>query len=169
MGKLNGWVLELSFAGQIVNFKFLFWIIHSFIKFNYFSIYSSAFIYSFIHSFIDVFIFGWVLLILSIVNRQSNLIIYIEFVLYKFYVSLFSYLCVCMCLCLCVFQLVFVCIYVLPATSLLFAFVLYLFWLCFSKMIRVIHYFYPLKNPWKREESLLGIFSLESQTSFSCN
>ena len=27
---------------------------------------------------------------------------------------------------------------------------------------------YPLKNPWKREESLLGILSLESQTSFSC-
>ena len=41
--------------------------------------------------------------------------------------------------------------------------------LCFSKTIRVIHCFYPLKNPCKREESLLDIFSLESQTSFNCN
>ena len=49
------------------------------------------------------------------------------------------------------------------------AFMMYLVWLCFSKTIRVILCFYPLKNPCKREESLLGILSLESQTSFNCN
>ena len=49
VGKLNGWVLELNFAGQIINFKFLFWIIYSFIEFIYFFICSSAFIYLFIH------------------------------------------------------------------------------------------------------------------------
>ena len=54
-----------------------------------------------------------------------------------------------------------VCIYVLPVTSLLSAFVLYLFWLCSNKTIKVIHCFYPLKNPCTREESLQGILSLE--------
>ena len=73
--------------------------------------------------------------------------------------------CICVCLCLCIFM----CIYLLPVTSLLSAFVLYLFWLCFSKTIRVIHCFYPLKNPCKREETLLDILSIESETSFSCN
>ena len=57
VGKLNGWVLELIFAGQIINFKFFFWVIYSFIEFIYFSTYSSAFIYSFI----DIFISEWVL------------------------------------------------------------------------------------------------------------
>ena len=70
-------------------------------------------------------------------------------------------------LCLGVFQLIFVCIYVLPVASVLSAFVMYLVWLCFNKMIRVIHCFYSLKNSCKREESLLGILSLESQTSFN--
>ena len=70
-------------------------------------------------------------------NRQSNLIIYIEFVLYKFYyvyfyISVFA--CASVSLCLCVFLLVFVCIYVLPVASVLSAFVMYLVWLCFSKM-----------------------------------
>ena len=97
------------------------------------------------------------------------------------------------CLCLCIFLLVFVCIYVLPVTSplsvfvsylfwLCFSFVCiclvsflamsvfvsYLFWLCFSKTVRVNHCFYPLKNPCKREESLMDILTLEIQTSFSC-
>ena len=84
-----------------------------------------------------------------------------------FNISVFA--CVCVCLCLCIFLLVFVCMYVFPVTSLLSAFVLYLFWLCFGETIRVIHCFYTLKNPCKREESLLSILSLESQTSFSCN
>ena len=87
--------------------------------------------------------------------------------MFNFYISVFA--CVSVSLCLCVFLLVFVCIYVLPVASVLSAFVMYLVWLCFSKMIRVIHCFYPLKYPCIREESLLGILSLESQTSFSCN
>ena len=84
-----------------------------------------------------------------------------------FYISVFA--CVSVSLCLCVFLLVFVCIYVFPVASVLFVFVMYLVWLSFSKTIRVIDCFYPLKNLCKREESLLGILSLESQTSFSCN
>ena len=51
VGKLNGWVLELNFAGQMINFKSLFWILYSFTEFIYFSIYSSAFIYLFIDIF----------------------------------------------------------------------------------------------------------------------
>ena len=99
VGKLNGWVFELSFLGRIIHFKFLFWILYSFIEFIYFSIYLHLFIYSFI----DIFISGWFLLILLIVNRQSNLIIYIEFVLYKFcYVNYFY---------IYVFACVFVCAY----------------------------------------------------------
>ena len=85
---------------------------------------------------------------------------------------IFTFLClhVFLSLCvLCIFLSVFVCIYVLPVASVLSAFVMYLVWLCFSKTIRVIHCFYPLKNPCKREESLLGILSLESQTSFNWN
>ena len=83
-----------------------------------------------------------------------------------FYMSVFA--CVSVSLCLCVFLLVFVCIYVLPVASVLSTtFVLFLVWLCFSKTIRVIHCFYLLKNPCKKEESLLGIFSSESQTSFN--
>ena len=108
---------------------------------------------------------------LLIVNRQSNLI-NIEFVL-QFLLSLiiFTFLClhVFLSFCLCVFLLVFVCIYVLSVASVLSAFVMYLAWLCFSKTIRVIHCFYLLKNPCNREKRLLGIFSLESKTYFSCN
>ena len=84
-----------------------------------------------------------------------------------FYISLFT--CVSVFVSVRISISVFVCIYVLPVASVLYAFVMYLVWLCFSKMIRVIHCFYPLKNPCKREESLLGILSLESQTSFSCS
>ena len=80
-----------------------------------------------------------------------------------FYISVFA--CVSISLCLCVFQLVFVCIYVLPVASGLSAFVMFPVWLCFSKTIRVIHCFYPLINPSKREKIFLGILSLESQTS----
>ena len=83
--------------------------------------------------------------------------------MFNFYISVFA--CVSVSLCLCVFLLVFVCTYVSPVASVLSAFVMYLVWLCFSKTIRVIHCFYPLKNPCQREESLLGILSLESQTS----
>ena len=43
-----------------------------------------SFIYLFIYLLI-FFIFEWVLQILLIVNKQSNLITYIEFFLYKFY------------------------------------------------------------------------------------
>ena len=74
-------------------------------------------------------------------------------------------MCVCVCLCLCVFLLVFVCMYMLSVASIVSAFVLPFL----SKTIRVIHCYYVLKNPCKSEESLLGILSLESQTSFSCN
>ena len=87
--------------------------------------------------------------------------------MFNFCISVFA--CVSVSLCLCVFLLVFVCMYVLSVASILSAFVMYLVWLCFSKTIRVILCFYPLKNPCKREESLLGILSLESQTSFNCN
>ena len=85
--------------------------------------------------------------------------------MFNFYISVFA--CVSVSLCLCIFLLVFVCIYVLPVASVLSTFAMYLVWLCFSKTIRVIHHFYPLKNPCKREESLLSILSLESQTSFN--
>ena len=85
--------------------------------------------------------------------------------MFNFYISVFA--CASVSLCLCVFLLVSVCIYVLPATSVLFAFVMCLVWLCFSKTIWVVHCFYPFKNPWKREESLQGILLLESQTSFN--
>ena len=85
--------------------------------------------------------------------------------MFNFYFSVFA--CVSVSLCLCVFLLVFVCIYVLPVASVLSAFVMYLVWLCFSKTIRVILCFYPLNNPCKREESLLGILSLDSQNSFN--
>ena len=77
-----------------------------------------------------------------------------------FYISVS--VCVCVSLCLCVFLLIFVCIYVLPVASVLFSFLKYLFWLCFSKTKL-------LKNPCKREEGLLGILSLESETFFSYN
>ena len=80
--------------------------------------------------------------------------------MFNFYISVFA--CVSVSLCLCLFLLVFVCIYVLPVSSVLSAFVMYLVWLCLSKTIRVTHCFYPLKNPGKREESLLAILSLES-------
>ena len=72
-----------------------------------------------------------------------------------FYISVFA----------CISLSVFVCIYVLPVASVSSAFVMYLVWLCFSKTIRVIHCFYPLINPSKREKIFLGILSLESQTS----
>ena len=54
--KVNAWVLELNFAGQIINFKFLFGIIYSFIEFIYFCLCSSAFIYLFIHSLIYLYL-----------------------------------------------------------------------------------------------------------------
>ena len=85
--------------------------------------------------------------------------------MFDFYISVFA--CVSVSLCLYIFLLVFVCIYVLPVASVLSAFVMYLVWQCFSKTIRVIHCFYPLKNSCKKEESLLGILSLESQTFFN--
>ena len=77
-------------------------------------------------------------------------------------------------MCLCLFVSVHVsislCVYICLADD--FSFVgicLVSFLLCFKKTVRVIHYFYPLKNPCKMEESLLGILSLENQTSFSYN
>ena len=61
--------------------------------------------------------------------------------------------CVCVYVCLCMFLLVFVCMYVLSVASILTAFVLLFFYLCFSKTISAIHRFYLTKNPCKREES----------------
>ena len=77
---------------------------------------------------------------------------------FYFYISVFA--CVCIS-----FLEVFVSIYVLLVASVLSALVMYLFLLCFSKTIRVIHCFFLLKNPCKMQEGLLGILSLESQTS----
>ena len=100
-------------------------------------------------------------------NRQSNLInidfFYINFIIFNyFYISAFA--------CVSVFvSVTMLCIYVLTVASVLSAFLMYLVWLYFSKTIRVIHCFHPLKNPCKREDSLLGILLLESQISFSCN
>ena len=74
--------------------------------------------------------------------------------MFNFYISVFA--CVSVSLCLCVFLLVFVCIYVLPVASVLSAFVMYLVWLCFSKMIRVIHCFYPLKIPSQKGRNFAG-------------
>ena len=76
-------------------------------------------------------------------NRQSNLVIYIEIALDEFgYFSLFLHFCICVCVsvvgwvieyvCAYVFLLVFVYIYVLFVAFVLDAFVLLLFCLCFS-------------------------------------
>ena len=73
----------------------------------------------------------------------------------------------CVCICMSVRVSVSLCVHVFA--SVLSAFVLSLFWSCFSRTIRVINCYYLLKNPCQRKESLLGILSLESQTSFSCN
>ena len=56
VGKLNRWVLELNFAGQIINFKSLSWIIYSFTEF-FFSLFVHLhlFIYLPIYLFIDIF------------------------------------------------------------------------------------------------------------------
>ena len=53
---LYGWVLELNFASQIINFKFLSWNVYSFIEFIYFFISSSAFIYLLIHYLIYLYL-----------------------------------------------------------------------------------------------------------------
>ena len=87
---------------------------------------------------------------------------------------LFLYFCVsgvcgwvsiCVCMCGYTFLLVFMCMYVLSVASILAVFVLFLF----GKTIRVIHRYYLPKTLCKKEESLLDILSLESQTCFSCN
>ena len=154
-----------------LNYLFIYWI--------YLFIYLFICIY-FIYLFIEIFMPEWVLEILLILNKQSNLFIYSEFVLYKFNYVFFIliFLCLCVCVfrwvsllfvCLCVFLLIFVCMYVLHVASILAAFVLSLFCLCFSKTIRVIHHYYLPKNLCKREENLLCILFLESQTSSSCN
>ena len=80
--------------------------------------------------------------------------------MFNFYISVFA--CVSVSLCLCVFLLVFVCIYVLPVASVLSAIVMYLVWLCFCKMLRVIHCFYPLKNPCKGKKFAGHSFFRES-------
>ena len=74
-----------------------------------------------------------------------------------------------LCVCLCMFLLVFVCVCLV--CDFYFGCICPVFFLClrFSKMIRVIHRYYLSKNACEREESLLGILSLESDTSFSCN
>ena len=90
---------------------------------------------------------------------------------------LFLYFCVWVCVwvcvylyvCLCMFLLVFVYMYVLSVASILAAFVLSLFSLCFSKRIRVTHHYYLPKIPCKRDDNLLGILSLERPTSFHFN
>ena len=68
-------------------------------------------------------------------------------------------LCVLVCV-VCGFYYVCICL-----VSVLSVFVLSLFSERFSKTIRVIHCCCLLKNPCKREENLLGILPLESQTS----
>ena len=70
-------------------------------------------------------------------------------------------------LCVCAVHLsIILCVF--PVAFVLSAFVMYLVWIR-CKRIRVIHCFYVLKNHCKKEKRLLGIISLESQTSFSCN
>ena len=49
VGKLNGCVLELNFAGEIMNFKFVFRIIYYFIEFISLFTHLHLFIYSFFH------------------------------------------------------------------------------------------------------------------------
>ena len=125
--------------------------------------------------------------------RNQNL-----FTLHLFYINLIFYiyifLCVCVCVCLCVYVcacvcacvggwvgwFVFVCmpvhvsislrVYVCLVCDFYFGCICPVFFFClrFSKMIRVIHRYYLSKNACEREESLLGILSLESHTS-SCN
>ena len=97
---------------------------------------------------------------LLILNKQSIVFIYTELDLYK--VDYF-------------FILIFLC---LPSVSISLCVHVCLvcgcycgFYFClrFSEIIRIIHCYYLTKNPCKREESLLDILSLESQTSFICN
>ena len=90
-------------------------------------------------------------------NNQANLFIYIEFVLHKFkYVYLFLRFCVCMNVCVCIYVCVcvcaclhnFFCAYMCLAfvASILAAFLLFLFCLCLSKIVRVIHHYYLLQD-----------------------
>ena len=53
VGKLNGWVLELNFAGQIISFKSL--LIYLFFYWIYLFVYLFICIYLFIYLFIDIF------------------------------------------------------------------------------------------------------------------
>ena len=162
--------------------KSFFWIIYLFTEFIYFLfIHLHLFIYSRICLCLNEFCKFYLLWISS----QSYLFIlhffhkfnYVSFIL----IFLCLHLCVCVCVCVyvcrwvdvcvhvCVFLLVFMCMYVLSVTSILAAFNLSLFCLCFSKTIKLIQRYHLLKNPCKRKESLSGILSLERQTSFTCN
>lgn len=93
------------------------------------------------------------------------------------YISILACLCMCVYLCvfvcvwvcglvfvymsLCIFLLVFACRYVLPVASILPAFVLSFFCSHLGQGKGNPPLYLP-RNPWKRDESLLGILSLES-------
>ena len=100
VGKLNGWVLELNFAGQIINFKFLFWIF--ILSLNLFI---SLFVdlHLFIYSFIIWYTYIWMSFV-DFINceMQSNLIIYIEFVYINLLILMFNYFNISVFACVCV-------------------------------------------------------------------
>ena len=121
-------------------------IIYSFTEFTHFCICSFAFMYLLIYLSMNKFCKFYL-----IMNSQSNLFIGTKFVLYKFDVCLILHFCVCICVwvcyivCLRMFVRVFVFICVLPVASVLAAFVLPPFWLCFSKTIREFIFTVSLK------------------------
>ena len=128
------------------------------------------------------------------IRNQNLFILHLFYINLIFYIYIFLCVCVCVCVCVCMCVpvsvsvwvgewdgLFFVCMPVHVSISLrvcvclvcdfYFGCICPVFFLClrFSKMIRVIHRYYLSKNACEREESLLGILSLESHTSFSCN
>ena len=139
------------------------WAVKSFFRI----IYSSAFIYLLIYWYLNVFCKFYLLWI-------TNLFIPI---LFFYLIFLYLHVCVCVCICvclcvwvcglvfvymsLCIFLLVFACRYVLPVASILPAFVLSFFCSHLGQGKGNPPLYLP-RNPWKRDESLLGILSLES-------
>ena len=100
---LNGWVLELKFAGQIINFKSLNWAVKRFfwmIYYLWFIEFISLFIHLhlFIYSFIQWYIYLWISFV-NFINCEykitSNYLYYLFYL--NFNISVFTCLCVSVC------------------------------------------------------------------------
>lgn len=80
-------------------------------------------------------------------------LLYINFIVFNFFSSVFAYVCVCICICDCFISL---CMYVLYVASILSPFVLSLFRLFLSKTIKVIHCYYLLKKSLQKGRKFAG-------------